>query len=211
MYAELLRDDRVPDQRRRQRFLDTMVQEGERLTRLIDNVLDLGRLEQARRKYNPRPVDLADCLRAILEVEARRLKTAGLELTTEIPDQLPTVTDPDAVRQVVLNLLENASKYAAAGGCAHVSLARAAGVARLTVQDAGPGIPPGCRERIFGMFERLDDSLEGKAGSGLGLAIAKEIIDHHKGRIFVTSGDSGLTTFFVELPLTVDEKYGYFS
>ncbi|MBT7165007.1 MAG: HAMP domain-containing histidine kinase [Victivallales bacterium] len=201
MYAELLRDDRVPDQQRRQRFLDTMVQEGERLTRLIDNVLDLGRLEQARRNYNPRPIDLADCLRAILEVEARRLKTAGLELTTEIPDQLPTVTDPDAVRQVVLNLLENASKYAAAGGCAHVSLARAAGVARLTVQDAGPGIPPGCRERIFGMFERLDDSLEGKAGSGLGLAIARGLARGLGGDLVCTEATGPGACFTLTLPL----------
>lgn len=173
MYAELLRDGRVSDDERRQRFLDTMVQEGERLTRLIDNVLDFGRLEQERRRYRPRPVDLADELRAVLEVERPRLTGVGIELTTDLPEHLPLVTDPDAVRQIVLNLLDNAAKYAADGRVVHVSLGSADGKVRLAVQDAGPGIPPAARERIFRMFERLDNSLEAKAGSGLGLAIAR--------------------------------------
>lgn len=206
MYAELLRDGRVVDEGRRHRFLDTMVQEGERLTRLIDNVLDFGRLEQEHRRYHLRPVDLADELRATLETERPRLAAVGIELTTDLPDQLPLVTDPDAVRQIVLNLLDNAAKYAADGHAAHVSLTTAPGQARLAVQDRGPGIPPGARERIFRMFERLDNALEAKAGSGLGLAIARGLARGLGGDLACASCSKPGACFVLTLPITTPSK-----
>ena len=139
MYAELLRDERVADAERRRRFLDTMVQEGERLTRLIDNVLDFGRLEQSRRRYHPRTVDLAEELRAVVETERSRCAAAGLDLRADLPDDLSCETDPDAVRQIVLNLLENAAKYAGDGGLVRVSLA--------ADETHNPPDRAGCRSR----------------------------------------------------------------
>jgi signal transduction histidine kinase len=202
LYAELLRDGRVPDDSRRRRFLDTMVQEGERLTRLIDNVLDFGRLEQARRRYHVRPVDLADELRGVLDGERPRLLAAGLELLADLPERLPLETDPDAVRQIVLNLLDNAAKYAADGGRVRVSLAAEVAWVRLEVQDSGPGIPAACRERVFRMFERLDNSLEGKAGSGLGLGIARSLARGLGGDLVCAEPTEPGARFLLTLPLS---------
>lgn len=202
LYAELLRDGRVPDESRRRHFLDTMVQEGERLTRLIDNVLDFGRLEQARRRYHPRPVDLAAELRGVLDGERPRLAAAGLELAAELPARFPFATDPDAVRQIVLNLLDNAAKYAAGGGRVRISLAVAGDGARIVVQDCGPGIPPACRERVFRMFERLDNSLEGKAGSGLGLGIARNLARGLGGDLVCADSPAPGACFVLTLPLS---------
>lgn len=202
LYAELLRDGRVTDETRRHRFLETMVQEGERLTRLIDNVLDFGRLEQVRHRYHYRPVDFAAELRGVLDNERPRLAAAGLELAAELPAHLPLETDPDAVRQIVLNLLDNAAKYAASGGRVRVSLIAEDSRVRLEIQDAGPGIPAACRERVFRIFERLDHSLESKAGSGLGLGIARSLARGLGGDLVCAEPAEPGARFVLTLPLS---------
>jgi signal transduction histidine kinase len=201
MYAELLRDNRVPNEERRQRFLDTMVQEGERLTRLIDNVLDFGRLEQSRRNYHLRPFDLAETLHGIVDVERARLREAGLELAEEVPGRVPVKTDPDVIRQIVLNLLDNATKYATGGKTVCVSLSQFDGQVHVSVRDDGPGIPANCRERVFGMFERLDNSLEARAGSGLGLAIARGLARGLGGDLVCRSVQPHGACFTLSLPV----------
>jgi len=178
MYAELLREGRVREPAQRQHYLDVMVTECARLTRLVNNMLDFGRLEQHRRTYALEPLELTAWLPAFLDTSRLRLEDAGLQLTVQLPAAPLTVhTDRDALEQAVLNLIDNALKYAAAGKTVEVELAPAEGGARLDVGDRGSGVPEELREKIFEKFYRLDQSLTARVpGSGLGLSIARRLL-----------------------------------
>ena len=117
LYAELLAADRVPDEAKRRHYLRVIVEESQRLTRLVNNVLDFSRLDQHRKHYRVEPLELCGFLSAILQDQRRRIEEAGLQLDTALPDVPITVAvDRDALEQALLNLLDNAAKYAAAGG-----------------------------------------------------------------------------------------------
>jgi signal transduction histidine kinase len=128
---------------------------------------------------------------------------AGLVLRREIPDTPVTVaTDRDALEQIVLNLIDNACKYAAAGGEVTVSLAaRTAGGATVRVADRGPGVPPEHRERIFEKFHRVDDALTAeKTGAGLGLSIARQLARGMGGELSYAPRNGAGAEFVLELP-----------
>jgi Signal transduction histidine kinase len=181
LYAELLAEGRVRDDARRVDYLATIGRETQRLGRLVSNVLDFSRLEQGKKTFDRSRLDLAAELRRLCETHAPRLAAAGLALRLETPDELALETDRDAVGQIVLNLFDNACKYAAEGGEVLVRLAvdetgGGGGRVRLSVADRGPGVPDGQRERIFEKFHRVDDRLTAeRAGAGLGLSIARRL------------------------------------
>ena len=177
LYAEMLAEGRVPDEARRRHYLDVMVAETARLTRLVNNMLDFSRIEQGRRTYALENLDLAAWLPEFADAHRPRLAEAGLKLETTIAGE-PVVAraDRDAVEQAVLNLLDNAAKYAAAGGEVRVALGSRDGKATLDVLDRGPGVPVQLREKVFEKFYRTDDSLTTRVpGSGLGLSIARRL------------------------------------
>src|SRR5690606_38288065 len=161
LYSELLAQGRVRDETKRDDYLRTIGSETQRLARLVNNVLDFSRLEQGLKKFDLHPLDVAAELRGLLDTHAPRLAESGLTLTADIPAETCTLTcDRDAFQQIVLNLLDNACKYAASGCEAHVSLTcDPVSGATLRVADRGPGVPAGQRERIFEKFHRLDDRL----------------------------------------------------
>ena len=112
--------------------------------------------------------------------------------------------DEDAVRQIVLNLLDNAVKYGPAGGVVHVAVTPAGGEVRIAVDDQGPGVPPAERKRIWRRYERLERERERAiAGAGIGLAVVQELVELHGGRAWVESGASGGAVFQVALPTEV--------
>ena len=171
--AEMLREGRVKDEART-RYLDVIVRESERLTRLVDNVLDFGRLERGRRKFNLEARDVNELL-SVAEAQRPRVDAAGLTLTVR-PAPVPVVRtfDPDAVGQVLINLIDNAVKYAASGKTVEVSVGERG---EIMVADRGPGIAAKHRSRIFERFYRCDDSITAKSsGSGLGLSIASRLM-----------------------------------
>lgn len=180
MYAELLRDGRVTAPEKIAHYLSVIVTESQRLTRLVNNVLDFGKLEQGRKTYQHSSFDLKEMLQTVIDVHGVRLKDAGLRVHTALPEgPLPLVSDRDALEQVLLNLLDNAVKYAATGEWLAVELDGTAEqpVSEIRIRDRGPGIPPDHRARIFEKFHRVDHSLTaGQAGSGLGLSIARRIM-----------------------------------
>jgi signal transduction histidine kinase len=203
LYAELLEQGRVRDEAQRAGFLHTIGAETKRLARLVNHVLDFSQLEQGKRQYLREPLDLTAELAAVLDTQAPRLAEAGLGLVRELPDaSLPLLTDRDAVVQIVLNLLENACKYAAGGGEVTVSLApRPGGGADVSVLDRGPGVPPAHRERIFEQFHRVDATLTAeKSGAGLGLSIARQLARGLGGDLRHTARPGGGATFILELP-----------
>lgn len=211
LYAELLEQGRVRDAAQGGEYLRTIGRETQRLARLVNNALDFSRLEQGRKKFARESLDLAAELGRLLDTHAPRIAEAGLALRRELPAApFPVVTDRDALGQIVLNVLDNACKYAAGGAEVTVSLApRAArsagsgpaGGAEVRVADRGPGVPAEHRERIFEKFHRVDDALTAeKSGAGLGLSIARRLARGLGGALRYAPRAGGGAEFILELP-----------
>ncbi|MDP3070715.1 MAG: HAMP domain-containing sensor histidine kinase [Opitutaceae bacterium] len=202
LYAELLEQGRVRDAAQGSDYLRTIGRETQRLARLVNNALDFSRLEQGRKKYARDAVDLAGELDRVLDAQAPRLAEAGLVLRRDLPGTLPVITDRDAVEQIVLNLIDNACKYAADGGEIAVSAAAGPrGGAEVRVADRGPGVPAEHHERIFEKFHRVDDALTAeKTGAGLGLSIARQLARGLGGELRCAPRASGGAEFILTLP-----------
>ncbi|MEW6349309.1 MAG: HAMP domain-containing sensor histidine kinase [Thermodesulfobacteriota bacterium] len=210
MYAELLSEGRIKDPEKGRHYLNVIAEESRRLTRMVNNVLDFSRLEQGRKTYRIEDLDLAECVRHILEVHRLRVQEAGMALETEIPDAAVCVrADRDAMDQVVLNLVDNAVKYAAAGAELRLILRQHGDHAEMRVSDRGPGIPASHRSRVFEKFHRVDDSLTAQQqGCGLGLNIARRIMGDLGGDVLYEPRDGGGSTFIVRVPIRASETCG---
>jgi len=186
MYAELLLSKRVEDEKKTKRYLSVIVNESGRLTRLINNVLDFGKLEQGNKIYTQSIFSLDQFLNQMIETHSIRIKEQGLEVKTQIlGSNFKVNSDRDALEQVFLNLLDNALKYAGEGRFIKFALETKGQFVMFKICDDGPGIPMDQRELIFKKFHRVDNSLSSKqAGSGLGLSIAKQILQDLSGDLF---------------------------
>ena len=207
MYAEMLAEGRVAAEEKRRTYLETITRESQRLTRLVNNVLDFSRLEQGRKKYQMERLDLAAATREVLDGQADRLREAGLDLAIDLPEGTAHARlDRDAFAQCLLNLVDNAIKYAATGGKLCVRLSRsggtpAAGAWTLSVEDAGPGIPAAHRVKLFEQFQRADESLTAKvAGFGLGLSISRRLLRDQGGDLVFEPAAGGGARFTMILP-----------
>jgi signal transduction histidine kinase/CheY-like chemotaxis protein len=199
-FAELLRTRELKEAQRQQ-FLTVILEEGRRLTALINDFLDLQRMESGRQEIVPRPTDLAALLEqcALLAGE-----DPARPVRIELNDGLPLVrADSDRVKQVVTNLLSNARKYSPGGGEIGVSVREAEGQVIVSVQDHGLGIPPEALPRLFEKFYRVDNSdRRSITGTGLGLAISRKIVEAHGGRIWAESAGLGQgSQFSFSLPV----------
>jgi signal transduction histidine kinase len=202
MYAELLHEDRIKAPDKKRQYLRVIVDETRRLTRLVNNVLDFGRLEQGRKRYNVTALDMGRLLRDLWEVQSLQLEQCGLAADLVLPDEPPVVrVDRDAMEQVMLNILDNAVKYAAGGKALTVVLHRWENGCRIRVMDRGPGIPEGHRRKIFEQFHRVDDSLTAaKPGSGLGLSIARRLLTDMGGDLRFEPREGGGSAFIITIP-----------
>jgi signal transduction histidine kinase len=149
-----------------------------------------------------RSCDATSLARQMVEA-ARAHAPAGVALVLSTPEDLPPVAvDPDKIRQVIANLLDNAIKYSPDGGRVELTLSQADARVRFRVSDEGLGIPPAEHERIFEKFYRLDPQLtRGVGGTGLGLYICRELVHRMHGRIWVESDGQAGSSFFVDLPV----------
>jgi len=177
MYAELLGEGKIIDPDKQSRYLHTIIRESQRLTRLVSNVLDFSRLEQGRCNFQKHHLNFNLLLQGISDQLQPRLTEVGMSLIMNLPDPpVELSSDHDALEQIVLNLIDNGIKYAAAGKQLQLELKRSKGKVKLRLRDWGPGIPSGQREKIFTKFHRIDNSLTTKQqGSGLGLSIARQL------------------------------------
>jgi len=207
MYADLLGEGRVSEPEKTKRYLQTIAGESRRLTRLVNNVLDFSRLEQNRKKYNRSRFDLRDILEETLQQQRLRIQAAGMELTAALPEEpAPVDSDQDAIRQVLINLIDNAVKYAASGKALHIGMARTDDGYSISVADRGAGIAPRHRSRIFERFYRVDDSLTAESqGCGLGLSIARRMMEDLGGSLFLQPVEGG-ACFTVLIPGECDEE-----
>jgi len=202
MYAELLSTERIKDPEKKKQYLKVIVTESQRLTRLVNNVLDFSRLEQGRKKYHLEKLDMAVFLYETIKAHSLRIHKAGLVLKENIPDESIVVeTDRDAVEQVLLNLLDNAIKYASEGKELSITLKVYKKYCEVQLADRGTGVPSAHRDSIFKKFHRVDDSLTaGKPGSGLGLSISRRLLRDLGGDLQYRLREGGGSCFIVLIP-----------
>ncbi len=202
MYAELLMEGRVTAPAKKDHYLKVIVDESRRLTRLVNNVLDFSRLEQGRKTYNHRRVDLGRYLEGMLELHRVRLQEASMAIDLQAePGMFFADIDRDTLDQVMMNLIDNAIKYADTGAYIGIRLGTEKGLHSIRVEDCGPGIPAEFTDRLFEKFQRADDSLTtSKPGSGLGLSIARQLIRDQGGDIRFEPTEAGGSCFIVLVP-----------
>jgi signal transduction histidine kinase len=203
LFAETLLLDRIRSPQERRRSLEIIDQEARRLTQLVENTLQFSRAERGAIELDLEARDMSGLVRQTLENFAPLADARQVRLTAELPPgELPATIDEGAVRQVLLNLLDNAVKYGPRGQEVLVRLASESDAVRLSVEDEGPGVPAGDRERIWQKFVRLERDREThEAGAGIGLAVVHELVALHGGRAWVEEGARGGCRFVVTLPL----------
>jgi len=175
--------------------------DSQRLNRMINEMLDLDRMEAGKIRIQPKPVDLNSLVHEV--IDRARASTDNHSLRTELDEALPIINaDPDRLIQVISNLVSNAVKYSPDGGEVTISTAAENGQIRVAVKDQGVGIPPEFIGRVFGRYERFENSKTSKVvGTGLGLAISRQIIELHGGKIWVESKVGSGSTFQFTVPL----------
>jgi len=207
MFAELMQTGRTETARHSQ-YLRIIMVEAERLTRLINNVLDFARLERRQKHFERRRLDLYEVIQRTWENHALHLQEAGFATRWDAaPGPYPVIGDEDALAQILVNLLSNAEKYA--GACKEIELQSylADHSICVAVLDRGPGVPPGEEAKIFEAFYRAHDSLSsGIQGSGLGLTLAQRLAREHGGEIQHTQRPGGGSNFTLRLPLASPQQ-----
>jgi signal transduction histidine kinase len=195
MYSEMLEKDWVPTETKRKEYYSGMRQETERLSRLIENVLDFSRIQRGKKHFQYVLGDLNDILSQAVRLMEPCVKKAGFELTTQYAQIESFAFDRDAVTQIVINLLDNACKYARPSADNRITLRtkRQDGFVLIEIEDHGPGIPRREHAHIFDTFYRCaDESTRQNTGTGLGLALVKRFAEAHRGFVqLVTANPSG--------------------
>ncbi|MGE0876111.1 MAG: ATP-binding protein [Burkholderiales bacterium] len=203
-FTEILHDNPDLDVAERARFLGIVIKETERLTRLINQILDVSRLESGRADWQASLVDMRSVIEDTIEASSQLFRERDAHLVRRLPDAVPAVVaDLDRIVQVVLNLVSNAVKFVEPGrGRVEIALTEGQGFLRVDVSDNGPGIRAEDREVIFDKFRQAGDTLTGKPeGSGLGLHISRRIVEHFGGRMWVSSVPGQGACFSFTLPL----------
>jgi Na+/proline symporter/nitrogen-specific signal transduction histidine kinase len=202
-FSEILQDEPDMDPGQRLRLSAIVVQESERLTRLVDQIMDFTKIEAGSYRWARERLDLVGVVSEAVTATGQLASNREMRVTSEVPaEPVVVVGDRDRLLQVVINLLSNAIKYCEPGvGRVHVRLTRSPAQARLEVVDNGPGIRPEEQERIFEKFHQIRSAAKGKPhGAGLGLAICKTIVEGHGGRIWVESQPGSGARFVFTLP-----------
>jgi Na+/proline symporter/signal transduction histidine kinase len=203
-FSEMLYDDPRIELKERVRFLGIIVGETERLTRLINQILDLAKLESGRGEWTTTLVDLGEVIRESAESLGQIYRDKGVALEMTLSDRRPQVmADRDRLTQLMINLLSNAHKFVPAGsGRVAVSMAVGGDGVRVLVSDNGPGIGAEERETIFEKFRQSGSVLTDKPrGTGLGLPISRQIVERFGGRLWAEGGLGKGATFVFTLPL----------
>jgi signal transduction histidine kinase len=186
--------------------LPTLIERDQRqiqnMVRLIDDMLDVTRLRRDALSIRPKPFDLAELARRVIDNLAQQAEAAASPITLDAPFSVPGVWDEFRIEQVLTNLLTNALRYGG-GHPVQVEIVQHESLARMSVRDGGIGIAPADQARIFEQFERTDDSRKHAAGLGLGLYITREIVRAHGGTIALESDVGAGAMFRVTLPLQV--------
>jgi len=203
LYAETLELGRITTKEKKQQYYRIIRKESERLTALINNILDFSRIEAGRKEYEFRDTDIADVVRNTLDSYRYQIEQQGFAFQESIDPNLPVVrVDREAIARAVVNLVNNALKYSDGERFLGVRLYRDNGAVKLEVEDHGIGIARRDQSKIFEKFYRTGDPLvHNTKGSGLGLSLVRHITDAHGGDIVVESTPGKGSKFTLSLPL----------
>lgn len=207
--AEMMADDPEMAVAQRQQFMGIIVAEAERLSRLVNQVLDLAKIESGHAEWHTQDLDLAALVRQAAGSMAELMREQGTGLKLELAEPVPALrADADRLTQVLLNLLGNAAKFVPRpGGEIRVMLRHDAAGVTVSVRDNGPGVPQEQRSRIFEKFHQGGDASNRPAGTGLGLPISRQIVEHFGGHIALDDDDGQGATFSFWLPWRAPEKH----
>src|SRR5271170_3524573 len=203
LYAETLELGRISSQAKQHEYYEIIRKESERLTSLINNILDFSRIESGKKEYSFRETDVADLVRSTLESYRFEIEQNGFQFEQKIDPGLPPLwLDREAIARSLLNLVNNAVKYSATEKYLGVNLYRHNGGVNLEVVDHGIGIPEKEQPKIFEKFYRVGDQLvHNTKGSGLGLSLVRHIVLAHGGEVAVQSEPGSGNKFIITLPL----------
>ena len=192
LFAETLRLGRVRSAAERMSATDVIVQEARRLMQLVENVLLFSRSERRMTRLHPEPAPLAPCIRETVDAWRPLAAASDVTLCTNLDEEVVARIDRSALRQMLLNLLDNAVKYGPAGQTVTVIVDRAGNRARVMVRDQGPGVPAGERHRVWQPFQRLErDVHSAAAGSGIGLYVVRELAAMQNGEVWIEDAAAG--------------------
>ena len=192
-FSEILYDDPEIELGERKRFLGILVSETERLSRLVNQVLDLAKLESGHADWQLEPLDLEPVIGQAINATEQLLRSRAIRMTKDVPPTpIEVLGDRDRLIQVMVNLLSNAAKVVPSpGGCIHIQVGHTDAGVRVCVDDNGPGIAANEREAIFAKFHQAASGGEKPIGTGLGLPICRRIIEHLGGRIWAEPPANG--------------------
>ena len=204
-FSEVLREEMFgPVNEKQAEYLDDIISSGNHLLSLINDVLDLSKVEAGQVELEVGPFSLREALERGVVMVREQATEDGVQVELSAGPEVDLVDgDERRIKQVIFNLLSNAVKFTPAGGEVDVSAIRINGEVRVSVADTGPGIAPGDRERIFEEFQQADMGLEHGEGTGLGLALSKRLVELHGGRIWLESELGRGSIFTFTLPARV--------
>jgi Na+/proline symporter/nitrogen-specific signal transduction histidine kinase len=206
-FAELMRDDPEMEPEQRQKFLGLVVAETERLSRLVNQVLDMAKIESGHAEWRNEAIDLRELVAHAVQTTAETFRERGAVVEVIQPTTMPPLqADRDRLLQVLLNLLSNAAKFVPAGsGRVTVTLAADERAAHVEVHDNGPGVPRDQQALVFEKFRQGGDAKNRPQGTGLGLPISRQIVEHYGGRMWLKSEPGQGACFGFDLPWTHEE------
>ncbi len=206
--AEMLVHGRVPTPERQQKYFTTILQQSERLSHLIDNILDFSKMEEGQKVFHFEKADIIPVVKDIVESFQNQTASQGFNISLSIPEPLPEmVFDREAMEQVMNNLLDNACKYSGGSRKIEVDLLTKGSWVIIDVRDYGIGIRKEDQDKIFSRFYRAGEELtQTVKGSGIGLTIVKQIVEAHNGTIDVESEPGKGSIFRIRLPMGEIEK-----
>ncbi len=203
--AEMLDEGRVPDENRQKKYYSSILQESERLSHLIDNILDFSKMEAGQKIFNFEEGNLAMVVEETVRSFQHQLTDKGFQLKLNLHEVIPdSIFDKEAIRQVLQNLIDNACKYSDDSKIIEVKVSKVDSGISISVKDFGIGIKKDEQDKIFSRFYRAGDELTQKVkGSGIGLIIVKQIVEAHKGAIKLKSELGKGSDFQLILPLKI--------
>lgn len=202
MFGEMLLTKRVRSEAKEREYLEIICRESERLSALIENVLDFSALERGKQTYQMREADLLDVVQRAMDTFRFRLENGGLEVRLVQRAELPAEIrfDEQAILLAIMNLLDNAVKYGGTDGPVELILDRGRRHAYVRVRDHGAGIPAGEHRRVFDRFYRVRQNAETR-GSGIGLSLVKRIVEAHGGRAWAENAEGGGAIVSFSIPI----------
>jgi signal transduction histidine kinase len=206
--AELMRDDPKIDLTQRKQFIEIIVSETERLSRLVNQVLDMAKIESGHAQWINEQVDLCALIKMSVASMSEHFHDRQIVVTLQLPQDAPLLmADPDRLTQVILNLLSNAAKFVPVpGGCIDIGLQHDGDGVTVSVKDNGPGVSAAQQALIFERFRQGGEATNRPQGTGLGLPISRQIVEHFGGRLWMASSPPDGACFMFHLPLNADTR-----